>query len=181
MARELLVVLIFPEDSTSWTYNWLDSVTKNLRTTRQAVKRNYGFFYYFYDNCGLGEIFLRDEGWYSGDQSENLGPNPGSETRYRCHFTIHMFIFFIYKMNGLDSMTSWFLPAIIFYNFVIVWMRCTILQAFYIRLLCSWSSFCLLNIFPFPLPGKLLCILHGPGTDKGTDISGVPSVCYVWW
>lgn len=139
MARQLLVVLIFPEDGTSWTCNWLDSVTKNLRTMRQVVERNYGFFYYFYDNSCLGEIFLRDEGWYSDDQSENVGLNLGSETRYPCHF-------FIYKLNSFELMISWFLPAIIFYNDVIFLSEWD--EPFYIRCFCSWHSSCLLNIFP---------------------------------
>lgn len=58
-----LVVLLFPEDSTSWICNWLGSVSQDLRTVRQAVEENYGFFYHFCDSVGWEEIFFRDEGW----------------------------------------------------------------------------------------------------------------------
>lgn len=43
LVSDLLVVLFFPEDNTSWICNWLDSISKDLRTVRQAVEGNYGF------------------------------------------------------------------------------------------------------------------------------------------
>lgn len=37
-------MLIFPRGSTRCTYNRFDSISKNLRTVRQVVERNYGFY-----------------------------------------------------------------------------------------------------------------------------------------
>lgn len=55
-----------------------------------------------------------------GEQLENLGAVSASGTKYACHFTIQRFLFFIYKMNCLDLRISQFLPAVIFYDYVIV-------------------------------------------------------------
>lgn len=57
---------------------------------------------------------------FLGEQSENVGTGPGSETKYFCHLTTQGFSFFVYKMGCLNLMVSQFLQGMIFYNYVVV-------------------------------------------------------------